>query len=75
MLASVSLLRVSNLAEAKHRGKAKLFRGGLDGEAEPGASLLVSASLLRVSNLAKAKHRGKAELFRGGLDGPVEKPI
>ena len=29
MLVSASLLRVSNLAKAKHRGKAQLFRGGL----------------------------------------------
>ncbi len=30
LLANALLLRVSNLAKAKHRGKAKLFRGGLD---------------------------------------------
>ena len=32
MLASVSLLRVSNLAKAKHRGKAELFRGAWTGQ-------------------------------------------
>jgi len=32
LLASVSLLRVSNLAKAKHRGKAQLFRGAWTGQ-------------------------------------------
>ena len=32
MLVSASLLRVSNLAKAKHRGKAELFRGAWTGQ-------------------------------------------
>ncbi len=60
MLVSASLLRVDNLAKAKHRGKQSFSRW-LGRSRGHGVSLLTAMSFLKQRYTAKAVHEQEAE--------------